>query len=50
MRARLLALVIVAAASASPAAADLEICNRTSFVVETAIGIEDQGVAATAGP
>lgn len=46
--------VLVAALTAislntSPAAADLEICNRTSFVVETAIGIEDQGAAATRG-
>ncbi len=32
-----------------PAFADLEICNRTSFVVETAIGIEDKGAAATRG-
>jgi len=32
-----------------PARADLEICNRTSFIVETALGIEDQGVAATRG-
>jgi uncharacterized membrane protein len=37
------------AALASPASADLEICNRTSFVVETALGIEDQGVTATRG-
>ena len=36
-------------ATAFPARADLEICNRTSFVVETALGIEDQGVAATRG-
>ncbi|MCC6947431.1 MAG: DUF1036 domain-containing protein [Bradyrhizobiaceae bacterium] len=35
--------------SASPARADLEICNRTSFIVEAAIGIEDQGVTATRG-
>jgi uncharacterized membrane protein len=49
MRARLSALVVAVAALASPAAADLEICNRTSFIVETAIGIEDQGVAATRG-
>jgi uncharacterized membrane protein len=33
----------------SPAFADIEICNRTSFIVETAIGIEDQGAAATRG-
>jgi uncharacterized membrane protein len=33
----------------SPAHADLELCNRTSFVVEAALGIEDQGIAATRG-
>ena len=36
-------------APGSPARADLEICNRTSFVLETALGIEDQGTAATRG-
>jgi uncharacterized membrane protein len=34
---------------ASPARADLELCNRTSFVIEAAIGIEEQGAAATRG-
>ena len=33
----------------SPAAADLQLCNRTSYVVETALGIEDKGSAATRG-
>src|SRR5262245_32799635 len=33
----------------APAAADLQLCNRTSYVVETAIGIEDKGSAATRG-
>ncbi len=33
----------------SVAAADLQLCNRTSYVVETAIGIEDKGSAATRG-
>jgi uncharacterized membrane protein len=33
----------------SPAFADLQLCNRTSYVVETAIGIEDKGTAATRG-
>src|SRR5437870_2184715 len=33
----------------SPALADLQLCNRTSYVVETAIGIEDKGTAATRG-
>jgi len=33
----------------SPALADLQLCNRASYVVETAIGIEDRGSAATRG-
>src|SRR5262245_8598992 len=33
----------------SPARADLLLCNRTSYVVEAAIGIEDRGSAATRG-
>jgi uncharacterized membrane protein len=49
MRTRLSAIVIAVATFGTPAFADLELCNRTSFVVETAIGIEDQGVAATRG-
>jgi uncharacterized membrane protein len=36
-------------ALASPAHADLQLCNRMSYVVETAIGIEDQGATATRG-
>src|SRR4051812_34662770 len=31
------------------ARADLQLCNRMSYVVEAAIGIEDQGTAATRG-
>ena len=34
---------------ASPARADLLICNRMSYVVETAIGLEDKGALATRG-
>ena len=34
---------------ATPARADLQLCNRTSYVVEAAIGIEDKGAAATRG-
>jgi uncharacterized membrane protein len=34
---------------AAPARADLQLCNRMSYVVETAIGIEDKGAAATRG-
>jgi len=33
----------------SPAHADLQLCNRTSYVVDAAIGIEDKGAAATRG-
>lgn len=36
-------------ALAPPARADLQLCNRMSYVVETAIGIEDKGAAATRG-
>ena len=36
-------------ALAAPARADLQICNRMSYVVETAIGIEDKGAATTRG-
>ena len=40
---------ILAAALATPARADLQLCNRMSYVVETALGIEDKGAAATRG-
>jgi uncharacterized membrane protein len=43
------ATIVLLCLANSPALADLEICNRTSFVVETALGIEDRGVAATRG-
>ena len=33
----------------SPARADLQICNRMSYVVEAAIGIDDKGATATRG-
>lgn len=49
---RLLPLTAVlgaALAGATPARADLQLCNRTSYVVETAIGIEVKGSAATRG-
>jgi uncharacterized membrane protein len=42
-------VLILAAALASPVRADLQLCNRMSYVVETAIGIEDKGAAATRG-
>jgi uncharacterized membrane protein len=36
-------------ALAEPARADLQICSRMSYVVETAIAVEDRGAAATRG-
>jgi uncharacterized membrane protein len=36
-------------ASASPASADLKICNRMSYVIEAAIGIDDKSATATRG-
>jgi uncharacterized membrane protein len=41
--------LILTAALAAPARADLQLCNRMSYVVETAIGVEDKGSAATRG-
>jgi uncharacterized membrane protein len=35
--------------AAAPARADLLLCNRMSYVVESAIGLEDKGAAATRG-
>jgi uncharacterized membrane protein len=43
------ALVLTALLPASHARADLQLCNRTSYVVEAAMGIEDKGAAATRG-
>lgn len=36
-------------ALAAPALADLELCNRTSFVFEAALGVEEKGATATRG-
>jgi uncharacterized membrane protein len=47
MRGAFAAIALLAATAA--AHADLEICNRTSFVIETAIGVETKGAAATRG-
>lgn len=47
--ARRLALAAALVFIAIPARADLEICNRTSFVIEAALGIEEKGAAATRG-
>jgi uncharacterized membrane protein len=43
------AAIISFLASAAPAAADLKICNRMSYVVEAAIGIDDKSATATRG-
>ena len=42
-------LAITTLLVASPARADLKICNRMSYVVEAAIGIEDRTATATRG-
>jgi len=54
VRARSFSVEIAAAAiallaPASPVFADLQLCNRTSFVAETALGVETLGVHATRG-
>ncbi|MFL9823696.1 DUF1036 domain-containing protein [Rhodoplanes sp. SY1] len=43
------ALALSALAAAGPARADLKICNRLSFVVEAALGLEEKGATATRG-
>jgi uncharacterized membrane protein len=40
---------MLAAMASSPAHADLKLCNRMSYVIEAAIGIEDRGSVATRG-
>ncbi|MET0221853.1 MAG: DUF1036 domain-containing protein [Tardiphaga sp.] len=40
---------LLLAAIASPAHADLKLCNRMSYVVDAAIGIDDKGATATRG-
>jgi uncharacterized membrane protein len=42
-------LVIALLASIAPAHADLKLCNRMSYVVEAAIGIDDKAATATRG-
>ena len=49
MRIFLTALLLAIASFISPARADFEVCNRTSFVIEAAVGIEEQNVTATRG-
>ena len=41
--------VLVTGLASSPARADLKICNRMSYVVEAAIGIDDKSATATRG-
>jgi uncharacterized membrane protein len=43
------ATMVVLCATALPARADLQLCNRMSYVIETAIGIEDKGAVTTRG-
>ncbi len=43
------ALCAAVACAASPAAADLRLCNKTSYVLDLAIGIEHKGATATRG-
>ena len=52
LRAVLIALpaaIVCFLASAEPAYADLKICNRMSYVVEVAIGIDEKAATATRG-
>jgi uncharacterized membrane protein len=48
-RALVLAVAIALAGFSTAARADLQICSRMSYVVEAAIGLEDQGAVATRG-
>ena len=45
----LLSIVFTLLASAAPAHADLKLCNRMSYVIEAAIGIDDKAATATRG-
>jgi uncharacterized membrane protein len=45
----LLAALLSCLACATPAFADLKLCNRMSYVVEAAIGIDDKAATATRG-
>jgi len=42
-------MAIALLASAAPAHADLKLCNRMSYVIEAAIGIDDKSATATRG-
>ncbi len=43
------AAIVSLFASSMPAYADLKICNRMSYVVEAAVGIDEKGIIATRG-
>src|SRR5947199_10327476 len=45
----LAAAIVSLFASSAPALADLKLCNRMSYVVEVAIGIDDKSATATRG-
>ncbi len=52
LRSMLFALIAAAVplfASSLPASADLKLCNRMSYVIEAAIGIDDKSATATRG-
>lgn len=46
---RIAAALSALIALGQPARADLQLCNRMSYVVEAAIGVEDKGIATTRG-
>ena len=48
MRAVLLALLALVSLTA-PARADLQFCNKTSYVLDLALGLEEKDAAATRG-
>jgi uncharacterized membrane protein len=47
--AAMLLSLAVAAMSAAPARADLQLCNRTSYILDLALGMESKGATATQG-
>jgi len=42
-------LAVLAAASASPAAADYRLCNQSSYIIDAAIGVQSRGDVTTRG-
>jgi uncharacterized membrane protein len=46
---RVTAACAAVVALCGPVRADLKLCNRLSYVIETALGVEDQGATATRG-